>query len=168
MDNKDWNPMKTFNKTKKRVEALGIPKFSLTKEYENTVENLFGKYDQITEMENKQLEEFLLFFGGYKATLEHMVADKKATVGLLEASYNDKYSTTLSNITREYDKNNKKKPTKDELRGEILENEDVLELRQGFLEHQAELIQQEGLLAMYTAFYNNVSRVVSIRTHGQS
>ena len=62
----------------------------------------------------------------------------------------------------------KKKPTREELRGEILSKfKSLKEQRQALIDLQAQLKKITGLLNTYTTAYNTVSRVVALRTYGQ-
>ena len=59
----------------------------------------------------------------------------------------------------------RKKATKDELKGEIMEKYDALvQLRRDIIEQSAELKRLKGLLETYKEAYGTVSRVITIRT----
>ena len=106
-------------------------------------------------------------YGGYKGYLESKVADTEATVGALDAAFTEGYHTALFRITQEYETQEKKKPTRDELRGEIMTRFDSLkELKRDLIEQEALLKKTEGLLNTYTTAYNTVSRIVALRTYG--
>ena len=67
----------------------------------------------------------------------------------------------------EYDQQEKKKPTREELRGEIISRfESLRELKRDLIEQQALLKKMSGLLNTYTTAYNTVSRIVALRTYG--
>ena len=107
-------------------------------------------------------------YGGYKAYLETKVADIEASVGAYDAAFTEGYNTALYNITKEYEEEGKKKPTREELRGEILSKfKSLKEQRQDLINLQAQLKKITGLLNTYTTAYNTVSRVVALRTYGQ-
>lgn len=77
-------------------------------------------------------------YGGYKGYLETRVADIEAIVGVLDASFNESYHTALFKVTQEYDEQGKKKPTREELRGEILTKYETLrDLRKDLIGQQA-------------------------------
>ena len=106
-------------------------------------------------------------YGGYKGYLETRVADIEAIVGVLDASFNESYHTALFKVTQEYDEQGKKKPTREELRGEILTKYETLrDLKKDLIGQQALLKKMQGLLNTYTTAYNTVSRVVALRTYG--
>ena len=63
--------------------------------------------------------------------------------------------------------NKEKKPTREELRGEILTKYETLrDLKKDLIGQQALLKKMQGLLNTYTTAYNTVSRVVALRTYG--
>ena len=157
-----WTPMKALGRAQKEVDALGIPifKVDLSERVELNFSKLMG-YD------NKNLEDFLTMYGGYKGYLETKVADIEATVGALDAAFNEGFNTALFRVAQEYDEQGKKKPTREELRGEIISRfESLRELRRDLIEQQALLKKMSGLLNTYTTAYNTVSRVVALRTYG--
>ena len=157
-----WTPMKALGRAQKEMDALGLPifKVDLSEREELNFSKLMG-YD------NKALEDFLTMYGGYKGYLETKVADIEATVGALDAAFNEGYNTALFKVAQEYDQQEKKKPTREELRGEILTRFDSLrELRRDLIEQQALLKKMSGLLNTYTTAYNTVSRVAALRTYG--
>ena len=157
-----WTPMKALGRAQKEMDALGLPifKVDLSEREELNFSKLMG-YD------NKDLEDFLTMYGGYKGYLETKVADIEATVGALDAAFNEGYNTALFKVAQEYDHQGKKKPTREELRGEIISRfESLRELRRDLIEQQALLKKMSGLLNTYTTAYNTVSRVVALRTYG--
>ena len=116
----------------------------------------------------KELEDFLTMYGGYKAYMETKVSDVEATVGAYDAAFNEGYNTALYKVVKEYESEGLKKPTREELRGEILTRFDSLrEQKQELINQQAILKRMMGLLNTYTTAYNTVSRVVALRTYGQ-
>ena len=107
-------------------------------------------------------------YGGYKAYMETKVSDVEATVGAYDAAFNEGYNTALYKVVKEYELEGLKKPTREELRGEILTRFDSLkEQKQELIDQKAILQRMMGLLNTYTTAYNTVSRVVALRTYGQ-
>ena len=158
-----WTPMKALGKAQKEIDSLGIPVLKVDLEEKEIL-----KFPEISQHENKELEGFLIMYGGYKAYLETKVADIEATVGAFEAAFTEGYNTALYKITKEYEELGKKKPTKEELRGEILSKFTSLkEQKQELIDQQTILKRVGGLLNTYTQAYNTVSRVVALRTYGQ-
>ena len=162
MENK-WTPMKALGTVQKSLDSLGFPVFKV-----DLTEREDLEFSKLTNYDNKQLEEFLTMYGGYKGYLETKISDIEATVGALEAAFTESYNTALFKVVKEYEDNNKKKPTKEELRGEIFSRFDALkELKRDLIEEQALLKRISGLLNTYTTAYNTVSRIVALRTYGQ-
>ena len=165
MVNKDskWTPMKALGKAQKELDSLGIPIFKTDLSEREELD-----FSRLTNYDNKELEDFLTMYGGYKAYLDTKVADIEASVGAYDAAFTEGYNTALYNIIKEYEKEGKKKPTREELRGEILSKfKSLKEQRQALINLQAQLKKITGLLNTYTTAYNTVSRVVALRTYGQ-
>ena len=158
-----WTPMKALGKAQKEVEALGLPPLHVDLSENNSLE-----FSKLNTYDNKILADFLAMYGGYKAYLETKIADIQSKAGALEAAFNEGYSTALFRTVQEYGDKDQKKPTKDELRGEVMEKFETLrELKKDLIEQQATLKKTEGLLNTYTTAYNTVSRIVTLRTHGE-
>ena len=157
-----WTPMKALGRAQREVESLGLPNFKVDLEERQDLE-----FSKLTNYDNKELEDFLTMYGGYKAYLETRVSDIEATVGAFEAAFNEGYNTALFKVTQEYNETARKKPTREELRGEVLTRfESLRELKRELIEQQALLKKTQGLLNTYTTAYNTVSRVVALRTYG--
>ena len=152
--------MKALGNVAKRIDALGIPIFDpKLPEYEGL------EFAELSKASDKDLERFLTMYGGYNAFLQTKVADIEATVGALEASFNEGYSRASYRLAAEHEKAGRKKATKDELKGEIMEVYDALtQLRRDIIEQTAELKRLRGLLDTYKEAYGTVSRVITIRT----
>ena len=157
-----WPPMKALGRAQKELEALGLPSFKK----QDAREDL--DFSNLSQYDNKELEDFLTMYGGYKAYMETKVSDVEATVGAYDAAFNEGYNTALYKVVKEYESEGLKKPTREELRGEILTKYNYLrEQKQELINQQAILKRMSGLLNTYTTAYNTVSRVVALRTYGQ-
>ena len=157
-----WTPMKALGKAQKSIDSLGLPIFNVDLSDRPDLE-----FSKVMNSDNKELEAFLTMYGGYKGYLETKVSDIEATVGALEAAFTEGYNTALFKVVQEYEENNKRKPTKEELRGEILSKfESLRELKRELIEQQALMKKMSGLLNTYTTAYNTVSRIVALRTYG--
>ena len=157
-----WTPMKALGRAQKELEALGLPSFKK----QDAREDL--DFSNLSQYDNKELEDFLTMYGGYKAYMETKVSDVEATVGAYDAAFNEGYNTALYKVVKEYESEGLKKPTREELRGEILTKYNYLrEQKQELINQQAILKRMSGLLNTYTTAYNTVSRVVALRTYGQ-
>ena len=157
-----WTPMKALGKAQKELDSLGLPIFTVDLSDRPDLE-----FSKVMNSDNKELEDFLTMYGGYKGYLETKVSDIESTVGALDAAFTEGYNTALFKIVQEYDQKDKRKPTKEELRGEILSKfESLKELKRDLIEQQALLKKTDGLLNTYTTAYNTVSRIVALRTYG--
>ena len=157
-----WTPMKALGRAQKEIDALGLPKFTVDLSERPELE-----FSKLTNYDNKDLENFLTMYGGYKGYLETKVSDIEAVVGALDAAFTEGFNTALFRVAKEYEDDGRKKPTREELRGEILSKfESLRELRRDLIEQQALLKKTAGLLSTYTTAYNTVSRVVALRTYG--
>jgi len=86
-------------------------------------------------------------------------------VGALEAAFNEGYNTALHTVAKEYEESGVKKPTREELRGEVMTRFDELrEQKKDIIDQTVELKKFQGLLNTYTTAYQTVSRVVTLRT----
>ena len=158
-----WTPENSVKKAQNEIDMLGIPNFKV-----DLSEREDLNFSDLMNVDNSRLEDFLTMYGGYKGYLETKISDIEAIVGALEAAFTESYNTALFKVVREYEDNNKKKPTKEELRGEIFSRFDALkELKRDLIEEQALLKRISGLLNTYTTAYNTVSRIVALRTYGQ-
>tara|TARA_R110000824_G_scaffold268751_2_gene457378 strand:+ start:1373 stop:1876 length:504 start_codon:yes stop_codon:yes gene_type:complete len=158
-----WTPMKALGKAQKEVDSLGLPPLAVDLEDNNTLE-----FSKLNTYDNKILADFLAMYGGYKAYLETKIADIESKVGALNAAFDEGYSTALYRTVQLYEEKDKKKPTRDELKGEIMDTHAVLrEMRREIIDQEATLKKTQGLLNTYTTAYNTVSRIVTIRTHGE-
>ena len=99
MENKDskWTPMKALGKAQKELDSLGIPIFKTDLSEREELD-----FSRLTNYDNKELEDFLTMYGGYKAYLETKVADIEASVGAYDAAFTEGYNTALYNIIKEY------------------------------------------------------------------
>ena len=157
-----WTPMKALGRAQREGEALGLPNFKVELEERSDLD-----FSKLTNYDNKQLEDFLTMYGGYKGYLETRVSGIESVVGAYDAAFNEGYSTALFKVTQEYNDTDRKKPTREELRGEVLIRfESLRELKRELIEQEALLKKTQGLLNTYTTAYNTVSRVVALRTYG--
>ena len=157
-----WSPMKALGRAQKEVENLGLPNFKVDLDEREDLD-----FSKLMNYDNKQLEDFLVLYGGYKGYLETKVSAIEATVGAFEAAFTEGYNTALFKVTSEYNELEKKKPTREELRGEVLiRHSSLKDLKRELIEQQALLKKTQGLLNTYTTAYNTVSRVVALRTYG--
>ena len=158
-----WSPIKALAEADQFVEELSVPPLGkeITKEYGLDFTNLMN-------VDNKQLEEFLTMFGGYRAYLESQLADITAKKGAIEAAFDEGYASAIYKLAEERENEGKKKLTREEVRGAALIRYDSLrELRREVIEQEAVHTKVSGLLNAYKAAYDAVSRVVTLRTLGR-
>ena len=154
-----WSPIKALGQAQKEVKEMGVPSLQIDLDEREGLE-----FSDLMNSSNRELEEFLIVYGGYKAYLETRIADVKAKRTALSAAFDEGYATAVSRIAEEREEAGKKKFTRDEIRGVVLDNYSQLkELRQEIIEQEALEIQAEGLLNTYTTAYNTVSRVITLR-----
>ena len=154
-----WSPIKALGRAQREVEDMGVPKLKVDLEEREHLD-----FSDLMNSSNRELEEFLIVYGGYKAYLETRIADVKAKKSALSAAFDEGYATALSRIADEREAEGRKKLTREEIRGVALDNYSQLkELRQEIIEQEALEIQVDGLLNTYTTAYNTVSRVVTLR-----
>ena len=154
-----WSPIKALGNVNTQIADMGVPSLRVDL---NEREHL--DFSDLMNASNRELEEFLIVYGGYKAYLETRVADVKAKKSALSAAFDEGYATAISRIAEEREEAGKKKFTREEIRGVALDNYSQLkELRQEIIEQESLEIQVDGLLNTYTTAYNTVSRVVTLR-----
>jgi len=162
-ENQSWTPMKALGTVRRKlasdlqvssfdVDISGLPKLPL------------GDYASVP---NDGLESYLAMFGGYTSYLEAEVAKLDSTLSALQAAFDDGLAKATHKIATEREAAGKKKPTREELRGEALNTYTQLwELRKEVIETDAALRQLSGTLKAYDKAYASVSRVVGLRTMG--
>ena len=158
-----WSPFKALERAEEFVEDLAIPPLGkeVTKEYGLDFTNLMN-------VDNKQLEEFLTMFCGYRAYLEHQLADVTSKKGAVEAAFDEGYATAIYRLAEEREQAGKKKLTREEVRGAALDKYDTLkELRREVIELETIHTKVAGLLNAYKSAYDAVSRVVTLRALGR-
>jgi len=158
-----WTPENSVKKAQNEIDMLGIPTFKV-----DLSEREDLSFSDLMNVDNRQLEDLLTMYGGYQAYLETNVSDIEATVGALEAAFTESYNTALYKVVKEYEDSNKKKPTKEELRGELFSRFDALkELKQQLIDKEVLRKKTSGLLNTYTTAYTTISRVITLRLSGQ-
>ena len=112
-----WSPIKALGRAQREIEDMGVPKLNVDLEEREHLD-----FSDLMNSSNRELEEFLIVYGGYKAYLETRVADVKAKRSALSAAFDEGYATALSRIAEERELEGKKKLTRDEIRGVALDN----------------------------------------------
>ena len=154
--------MKALGKSTQYLQTLNVP------EFKTNLEDSGLEYGNLLNCDNKQLEEYLLVYGGFKAYLEGQVSDAVTKSNAIEAAFNEGYATAIYRIADEREAEGKKKLTREEIRGAVMDRYDQLkELRREVIEQEAIHSRLKGLLNSYKAAYDAVSRVVTLRTYGE-
>ena len=154
--------MKALGKATQYLQTLNVP------EFKTNLEDSGLEYGNLLNCDNKQLEEYLLVYGGFKAYLEGQVSDAVTKSNAIEAAFNEGYATAIYRIADEREAEGKKKLTREEIRGAVMDRYDQLkELRREVIEQEAIQSRLQGLLNAYKAAYDAVSRVVTLRTYGE-
>lgn len=146
-------------KIERYVDYLAVPEFSIEKltREEIPLENL-------QDLTNKELEEQLSLFGGYKSYLEAQLGLVEAKRGALEASLEALLTRTMYKTEKKYTDKGLKKPTKDSLKGEAVENNEQLQgLTKELIQSEALSTRVKGLRDAYSSQYAAVSRVIALR-----
>ena len=105
MENREtqWTPMKALGKSAQYLQTLNVP------EFKTNLEDSGLEYGNLLNCDNKQLEEYLLVYGGFKAYLEGQVSDAVTKSNAIEAAFNEGYATAIYRIADERESEGKKK-----------------------------------------------------------
>ena len=159
-----WSPIKALANAENELRTLNIPQFKTDLSDRDDLE-----FANLMNHDNRKLEEFLIAYGGYKAYLEAQVADCEAKRKALEAAFDEGDATAIFRIAEEREDGGQKKLTREEVRGAALSKYPSLkELRQEIIEQSALHQKMGGLLNAYKSAYDAVSRIVTLRTYGES
>ena len=151
---------RVLSKADDYLAELLVPRFKVDVDVEPSLE-----FASLMDADRKALEEFLSVYGGYKAYLEAQVADEEAKKTALESYFDDGYAKAGYRINNDREEVGKKKLTREEGRGAVLDGfSELWELRQAVIEQEAIYIKVKGLLTAYSSAFNAVSRVVALRT----
>ncbi len=155
----DWSPIKALGTASQYVDSLMVPGLSVNLEDREHLE-----FSDLMNASNRDLSEFLVAYGGYKAFLESQIADAQAKKNALTAAFDEGYATAVFRIADERETAGQKKLTRDEIRGAVMDKyEQLKELKREIIEQEAIETRINGLLNTYTTAYNTVSRVVTLR-----
>jgi hypothetical protein len=158
---KRWSYANSINLAENYLGSVGLPTFAISLDKPDA--DL--KFSDVIHATVTKLEEYLVIYGGYKSLLEQHVADIEARKGAMEAQFDEAYSIAMYQIAEEYVGKGERKPTKEQLRGEImLTKTSLVTLRQDIIDATAVYIRLLGQLKLYTSAFATVSRIVSLRT----
>ena len=155
----NWTPIKALGTASKYIDSLMVPTLDVSLEDREHLE-----FSDLMNATNKDLSEFLVVYGGYKAFLESQIADAQAKKNALNAAFDEGYATAVFRIADERETAGQKKLTRDEIRGAVMDRyEQLRELKREIIEQEVIDTRIGGLLNTYTTAYNTVSRVVTLR-----
>ena len=151
---------KVLGKAEEYLADLVVPRFTMNLDADPSLD-----FANLMDADRRALEEFLSVYGGYKAYLECQVADVEAKKTALESYFDEGYAKASYRVNSGREDEGKKKLTREEVRGAVLEEfPELWELKQSVIEQEVLHTKVKGLLTAYTSAFNAVSRVVALRT----
>ena len=114
---------------------------------------------------NKELEEYLSYFGSWKSYLDGIIGQLEANKDALDSSFEEGLIKRMYELARDrMDKGEKKYP-KELLRGEALSSSEPLSIvRKEVIELQKQVTRLSGYRNQMKSSYDTISRIVAIRT----
>ena len=113
---------------------------------------------------NKDLENYLLLFGGFRSYLDTKLASVESRKTILEASFEEGLNRMLYILEEKYGDEGRRSPNKESLRGEaIASNSSLKRTRQELIEEEGMYVRLSGIRNAYKSMYDAVSRVVALR-----
>ena len=111
---------------------------------------------------NKDLENYLLLFGGFRSYLDTKLASVESRKTILEASFEEGLNRMLYILEEKYGDEGRRRPNKESLRGEaIASNSSLKRTRQELIEEEGMYVRLSGIRNAYKSMYDAVSRVVA-------
>lgn len=157
-----WTVNTAIKKAEEYTKDLDIPKIKvdITEREDVTFKNL-------AECDNEELQEYLSLSGAWLAYIDLQLSDLRSKRGAYETAYEAGLKIAKSKIATQYSEQGKKKPTIDELEGEILAGNDNLNnIKKTLIEVQAAYDLLEGRKEAYKGLWVTASRIVALRTMG--
>ena len=113
---------------------------------------------------NKDLENYLLLFGGFRSYLDTKLASVESRKTILEASFEEGLNRMLYILEEKYGDEGRRRPNKESLRGEaIASNSSLKRTRQELIEEEGMYVRLSGIRNAYKSMSDAVSRVVALR-----
>jgi hypothetical protein len=158
---KRWSYNDAISQANDYVANLNIPKIKFQLDKPEADLN----FADVMNASAKELSDYLVMYGGIKGLLEQHVADLEARKGAMQAQFDEAYNISLFQVTEKYRIENERKPSKEQLRGEILmANPALMDLLRDSIDVTTIYNKTLGELRLYTSAYATVSRVVALRT----
>ncbi len=159
-ETRKWSPKIALEKVNNEIESYDIPSFT------PKTDEVDVDFNDIMNASDIELQKLLAFHGGWKAFLEVKVAEIESVLSILQSSFDENYSAALYKISQEYEQEERRKPTRDEFRGVILNRfKSLSDSIKDIIERKALHRKVTGSLSMHTSLYNSVSRIISLRTY---
>tara|TARA_R110000824_G_scaffold10696_1_gene46813 strand:- start:3504 stop:4013 length:510 start_codon:yes stop_codon:yes gene_type:complete len=154
-----WSPKLALEKVNEEIDSYGVPSFT------PKTDEVAIDFNDIMNSSDVDLQHLLMFHGGWKAFLEMKLAGIESVLGIIQSNFDENYSTALFKISQECEQEDRRKPTRDEYRGLILNKYKTLSNSvKNIIERKALHKKVAGSLAMHTSLYNTTSRIISLRT----
>lgn len=158
---KRWSYGDAIQQANDYVANLSIPKVVLDTNRPETELD----FSKVMTASAKELSDYLVVYGGLKGLLEQHVADLEARKGAMEAQFEEAYNIAMFKVADKYRIENQRKPSKENLRGEVLmTNPALMDLLRECINMKTVYQKTLGELRLYTSAYATVSRVVALRT----
>ncbi len=158
---KRWSHTNASDLADTYINNIALPTFSISLD----TPDADLKFGEVIHASVVKLEEYLVIYGGYKSLLEQHVADIEARKGAMEGQFDEAYNIAMYQVAEEYTTKGERKPTKEQLRGEVmLTRSSLAKLRQDIIDTTTVYTRLLGQLKLYTSAFATVSRIVSLRT----
>ena len=119
---------------------------------------------EIENLDNVELSRYLTMFGSFRAYLDIQLSNIESKKTVFTSNFEEGFSRAIFLLEKRYEKENKKKPTKDSLRGEALSMFPLLrKTRHESIEYEGMYIRIKGIRDAYAALYSSLSRVAALR-----
>lgn len=160
MVNPVWTVEAGLDRVETYIESLNIPVLNIDVEKREDI-----SFGQLASLSNKQLEEYLSASGAWTAYLEIKLAEIGAKKGAFKTAYEAGLARSLFETSLKYRESDKKKPTKEELVGQVLkENDKISQALKHLIELEATYDRLLGMRDAYKALFMTASRIISLRS----
>ena len=140
-------------------DRLDLPKLEADVEAPKVI-----SISDLEDCTNKDLENYLLLFGGFRSYLDAKLASVESRKTILEATFEEGLNRMLYLLEEKYGEEGRRRPNKESLRGEaIATNSSLKRTRQESIEAEGMYIRLAGIRNAYKSMYDAVSRVVALR-----
>jgi len=156
----EWTVEGAYEKAKLYIDEMEIPFIKI-----DTAQREDITFVNLAEQNSHQLEEYLSASGAWLAYIELNLANLGAKKGAFETAFEVGLKKAKSIKAEAYREQGGKKPTIDEIEGEILvQNTELSDLLKTIIEIRAAYTKLEGRKNAYRGLFNTASRIVSVRS----